>query len=118
MSDKESANCRSLSLMLLKMVFRFKRWMEKFVGMILNIASAGKIDAGTSSHRQQPSQMKTFRGQAVLRAEFGKKIKGKNQSGQIRAPRCSCMFPSHQNSLTFFCNTPDKSTFSKEKIKR
>ncbi len=30
MSDKESANCRSLLLMLLNMVFRFKLWMEKF----------------------------------------------------------------------------------------
>jgi hypothetical protein len=29
MSDKESANCRSLPLMSLKMVFRFKLWMEK-----------------------------------------------------------------------------------------
>jgi hypothetical protein len=48
--------------------------------------------------------MEAFRGQAMLQAEFGEKgkVKGKNQSDQIRAPRCSGMFPSHQNLLTFF----------------
>jgi hypothetical protein len=43
--------------------------------MILNIASAGKMDAETSSRRQQPSQMEAFRGQSMLRAEFGEKLK-------------------------------------------
>jgi hypothetical protein len=91
---------------------------KNFVGMILSIEAAGKIDAGTSSHRQQPSQMEAFRGQAMLRAEFGENGKGKNQSDQIRAPRCSCMSPSYQDLPTFFSNTSNKSTFSKKKIKR
>jgi hypothetical protein len=82
-------NCRSLPLMLLKMVFRFKLWMEKFVGMILNIASAGKIDAGTSSYRQQPSQMEAFRGQAMLRAQFGEKRK---RQEPIRSDQSATLF--------------------------
>ncbi len=54
-----------------------------------NIASAGKIDAGTSSHRQQPSQMEAFRGQAMLRAEFGEKRKRKEP---IRSDQSATLF--------------------------
>ncbi len=60
---------------------------KNFVGMILNISGAGKLDAGTSSHRQQPSQMEAFRGQACSEQSLAKKEKEKNQSDQIRAPR-------------------------------
>jgi hypothetical protein len=50
-----------------------------------NIPSAGKIDAGTSSRRQQPSEMEGFRGQGVLRAEFGEK--GKERINPIKSER-------------------------------
>jgi hypothetical protein len=49
---------------------------------------------------------------------LGEEGKRKNRSDQIRAPRCSCMFPSHQSLLTFSQNTPNKSTIEKKSQER
>jgi hypothetical protein len=57
--------------------------------MILSIAEAGKLEAGTSS-RQQPSQMEAFRGQAMLRAKFGEKLKERKEP--IRSDQSATLF--------------------------
>jgi hypothetical protein len=79
-----------------------------------NIAAAEKMDTGTSSRRQQPSRMEAFRGQAMLRAEFGEK--GKEP---IRSDQSATLFmhvPILSKLANFLPkNTPNKSIIFTEK---
>jgi hypothetical protein len=81
-----------------------------------NIAEAGKMDAGTSSHRQQPSQMKAFCGQAMLRAEFAENGEEKEP---IRSDQSATLFMHVpiSSKLAHFLpkNTPNKSIIFTEK---
>jgi hypothetical protein len=72
-----------------------------------DIAATGKLDAGTSSTSQQPSQMEAFRGQAMLRAEFGEKGKEQIRSDQSAtsflhvpiSPKLAHFLPKHSKQI-------------------
>jgi hypothetical protein len=67
-----------------------------------NSAAAGKMDAGTSSQPPTTESDGSFSWTGHAPSIVWRKIKGKNQSDQIREPRRSCMSPFRQNLLTFF----------------